>query len=312
LHMFPNGDLIATFQSNELFPYGVGMAKFDKDGKVLWRTPNYGHHWFSVSPDGLIYTPAHEIIDGPLQIGDTGERLLCGAERTIADVILVLSEDGKVIERIPLFDLLVEQGYAGVAFNAPDCDPIHLNYVEYVTEEMADDHPELAPGDLIISIRNLHLIAAIDGVSHDLKWVVAGRTVRQHSPRVLADGSIAVFDNRGGERETGGSRIVRLTYGEATVETIFPGPDTPTTINFWTELVGHIDPHPDGSRALVSLTGQGRVLEVDLRRGRVLWEMINSHDLGSAGRRFGIEEGEVVRLAATGAYYVGRPAFLRD
>ena len=154
----------------------------------------------------------------------------------------------------------------------------------------------------------MDLIAAIDGATHGIKWAVIGRTVRQHSPRVTPDGSILVFDNLGGDRETGGSRIVRLTYGEDTVETVFPGPDTPEDINFWTRQVGHIDPHPDGSRALVSLTGQGRFLEIDLRRGRVLWELVNSHDLNSAGRQFGFEEDEVVRLAADGSILRRSPA----
>ena len=145
LHLFPNGDLLATFQSSELFPYGVGMAKFDKDSKLLWKKESFSHHWFSVSPDGLIYTPANEIIDTPFQIGDTGEVLDCEQRRINADVVLIIDENGQEIERIRLLERLIEDGFAGVVLDAPDCDPVHLNYVEYVTEEGRSRFPGSIP-----------------------------------------------------------------------------------------------------------------------------------------------------------------------
>jgi hypothetical protein len=156
------------------------------------------------------------------------------------------------------------------------------------------------------------MIAAIDGATRELKWALVGKTVRQHSPRLLADGSIVALDNKGGRREPGGSRIVRVEYGGDAVEEVFPRPDDGDSINFYTENAGHIDPHPDGTRALVSLTRQGRVLEIDLQQGRVLWELLNTHDPGPYAERIGAEQGQVVRFEAAGAYYVGQPAFLRN
>jgi hypothetical protein len=77
----------------------------------------------------------------------------------------------------------------------------------------------------------------------------------------------------------------------------------------FTDAAGHIDPHPDGSRALVSLTDQGRVLEIDLQKGNVLWELVNTHDL-TRYDRFSAAQEVIGRLRASGAWYVGRPAFL--
>jgi hypothetical protein len=88
------------------------------------------------------------------------------------------------------------------------------------------------------------------------------------------------------------------------VETSFPAAGTPQDINFWTKQVGHIDPHLDGSRALGYLTGQGRLLEVDLQRGRALRELINCHDLHSAGRQFGTSSARPCAWRLRG--YVGR------
>ena len=48
----------------------------------------------------------------------------------------MLNANGETIEEIDLLDLLVEQDYIGLLeTNLRTCDPIHLNYVEYVTEE---------------------------------------------------------------------------------------------------------------------------------------------------------------------------------
>jgi Arylsulfotransferase (ASST) len=313
LHLSDEGELLVTFQSRSLFPYGVGMAKFTREGKVLWKKANFSHHWFSVAPDGLIYTPAHRLADSPLRLGATKVDLKCSTDKIYTDVILVLGPDGETREEIPVFELLASQDFVGALLGTDEnrCDSLHLNYIEYVTEERARAVAGLDAGDLVISARDLHMIAVIDGRTKVLKWVMAGRTVKQHSPRLLPDGSIIVFDNLGGNQETGGARIVRLTYGQDDVETVFPGPNAAEDLDFRTATRGHIDPSPDGTRALVSLSKRGRVLEIDLQHKRVLWEFVNSHDISSYAHRSGTTEEKVVgRLATHGAYYVGRPAFL--
>jgi Arylsulfotransferase (ASST) len=304
LHLYDNGDLLANFVSRRTFPFGIGMAKFDKDGDVLWQRANFSHHWFSVAPDGLIYTPAHRLVDSPLFLGDTKEALNCDAGKIYADVILVVNPNGDTVAEISVLDLLIEQGFIGLLLGVDGCDPIHLNYVEYVTGDAARDTRGLLEGDLVISTLEQNMIAAIDGTTRKLKWVLAGKTARQHSPRLLADGSIIAFDNKGGKRQSGGSRLVRIEYGSDVVAEVFPRSDGDAGINFYTENAGHIDPHPDGTRALVSLTRQGRVLEIDLQHGRVLWELINTHDPGRYADQVGADQGQVVRFSATGAYYV--------
>ena len=310
LHLTDEGYLLVSFQSDALFPYGIGMAKFDKDGSVIWKRANYSHHKFSVAPDGLTYTPANKLFDSPVPLGDTRLSLVCADGKLYSDVVLVLNADGDTIGEIDLLDLLIRQNLVGLlALRLNTCDPIHLNYVEYVTEEMAAASG-LDTGDLLVSSRHLNLIAAIDGRTKTLKWVVAGRTVAQHSPRVMPDGSILVFDNQGGRRESGGSRIVRLTYGRSDIEEIYPGPEALEGTDFWTEQQGYLEPHPDGRRLLVSLSEQGRVIELDLPSRRIVWELHNTHDPGPYAAEFGASEGEILRLTTIGAYYVGRPSFL--
>jgi hypothetical protein len=69
MHLTEQGELIAIFASRSLFPYGLGMAKFAKNGSLIWKRTNFAQHWFSVAPDGMIYTPAHRVVDSPLRPG---------------------------------------------------------------------------------------------------------------------------------------------------------------------------------------------------------------------------------------------------
>jgi hypothetical protein len=193
----------------------------------------------------------------------------------------------------------------GVISNTSDaCDPVHLNFVEYITDDVARASG-LEAGDLLISARHMNLVAVLDRTMTKVKWASVGRSVQQHSPRFLADGSILVFDNFGGPASHGGSRLLRLRYGSDLAQQVFPQPDTSPEIAFWTSHLGHIDPHPDGRRVLVALSLTGRVLEVDIESGAMLWEMNNTHDLGP-------QRGGIARLATAGAYYVRSSTFLDD
>jgi hypothetical protein len=218
-----------------------------------------------------------------------------------------LSPEGETVEEISVLDLLAAHDYLGAAYPSRDaCDPIHLNKVEYGPH----DGPGLSVGDLVVSARHLNMVWVIDGRTRELKWAVAARTISQHSPQTLPDGSVLVFDNFGGDYRLGGSRVIRLRYGQEDIETVFPRADADPDIDFFTDAAGHIDPSPDGTRALVSLTDQGRLFEIDLATGKALWELVNTHRLGRFGP--GGDEDAIGRLRTNGAWYVGRPAFVVD
>lgn len=313
LHLYDNGDLLLSFGTRAMFPYGVGMAKFDRDGRLLWKRVNYAHHWFSVAPNGHIFTPAHQIASSPLQLGDTKKDLRCNKGEIYSDVILELDPEGNTRDTIVLLDVLADNGLVGlVSMGRNPCDPLHLNYVEYVTEDLAARIPQLAAGDLIVSLRHLNMLAAIDPRTREIKWRQVGRTIEQHSPRLLSDGGLIVFDNYGGEAERGGTRIARVELGSDALSVVYPPQDAAPGTDFFSHFAGVIDLHPDERRALVSVTEQGRILEIDLQSGRVLWEYVNNHDLGPYAHQIGDKEGQASRMWTNGAWYIGRPGFLRQ
>ena len=78
---------------------------------------------------------------------------------------------------------------------------------------------------------------------------------------------------------------------------------------FFTETAGQINVSADGKRALLSVTHQGRVIEIDVASGKPLWVYDNTHDiakfLASAEIRADTTR---ARFATYGAYYVDSTA----
>jgi Arylsulfotransferase (ASST) len=314
-HMYDNGDLLVVFQGHNTFPFGVGVAMFDKSGKLLWQKEINAHHWFDVDKEGLIYVATHRLLDSPVDLGKTGHQLICEDEKIYEDFVVVLDPDGNVIEEFSLLDVYIESGYVGLLERTRGrCDPLHLNDVRILRAEDADAYPDFATGDIMVSTNSVNAVAVIDGRSRRIKWLTSGTMIAQHSPRFAGDNRILVFDNRGGTRidGKGGSRIIGIDVASHLAQTVFPKPNGAPSQNFYTDVAGHLDLHRTSSRALVSLYDQGRIIEVDLANGRVLWEYANVHDISEYLQSNGEDASPVyARFGINAAYYAGRPAFLK-
>ena len=76
-HLFKNGDLLVNYQARNTFPFGVGLAKFDKDSNLLCKKEGVSHHWFSIDEKGFIYVPTLDILDSPIYLGGTQVNIAC-------------------------------------------------------------------------------------------------------------------------------------------------------------------------------------------------------------------------------------------
>lgn len=313
-HMYDDGALLVVFQGHNTFPFGVGIAKFDKGGKLLWQKELNAHHWLDVDDQGLIYVPTHRLLDSPLVLGDTNQRLVCEDEKIYEDFIAVLGPDGNVVEEFSLLDVFIESGYAGlVAGTRGECDPLHLNDVRVLKARDAGAYPNFAVGDILVSTNAVNAVAVIDRSSRSIKWLTSGAMIAQHSPRFVGNDRILVFDNRGGTSidGEGGSQIVEIDVASQLPEIVFPEPGKAPSQNFFSDVAGYIDLDPGSSRALVSLYDQGRVIEVDLATAEVLWEYAKVDDVSDYVQSNADDASPTYALFNTNsAYYVARPAFL--
>jgi len=307
LHLFDNGDLLASFQGENTFPYGIGLARFDKAGELLWKTEGYVHHWLDVDGEGLVYVPGHRLVESPIVLAEEN-RLVCEDTRIYDDTVIIVRPDGTVAEEFSLIEALIESDMAGLLTLARDhCDPLHLNHVRPLRPAEAAAFPAFEAGDLLVSLLGVNTVAVLDRETKRVKWSSTGKMMAQHNAQYFKDNQIILLDNRGAGLDKG-SRILTIAVEDEESEIVFPkdGPDG----DIYTDAGGHFDLNDARTRMLLSLTFQGRVLEIDLDSGEILWEYATSHDVGDYKEANDLEGSPYVRFIANGAYYAGTPSFL--
>lgn len=309
-----DGSLVVTFQGRDTFPFAIGIAKFDSTGHIIWKRFDHSHHWPALDDEGRIYTPYATFPKGVKYVGHTPIELKCATGQPLTDGIHVLSPDGKVLRDIPVMQSFLRAGYVGWFYGLRDgCDPTHLNSIALVTNEIANHLPGAKTGDLLVSLREPSAIAILDGITGDVKRVVSGKTAAQHNPQFLPDGTVLVFDNLGGERGLGGSRVVRINLVTGESETIFPRGHEIGLLPFSSPIAGTIRASRDGKRALIADTEQGRIIEIEIATGKVLWVYENVQDIGAFLKARHIKSQSTRgRFSVFGAYYVQDTGFLKE
>lgn len=286
-YLYPNGDLLVSYQGGNVFPNSLGLAKFDSNSKLLWKNNGYFHHWFDVDDQGRIYIPTHKIIESPLKIPDYNKYITCEKTKFTYDTLSILNPDGTLIEEIDLFRAMVDSDLVG-AFNnngqhfveIKSCDPMHLNDVRIIRKGDHEKSRRINSGDLLMSFRSLNAVGIFDLNNKLFKWFHIGAFHSQHSPRYVGENRIFAFDNLGGRKSLGTSRIVSINLQNGNWETVFPkeGVKIPSR-HFFSETAGHLEIHSSEKRMIVSWTHRGLVWEIDVESGEVIWEYVNTHPL---------------------------------
>ncbi len=272
-HLFPNGDLIAMYESAGDTPWGYGLAKVDRDSNVLWKIPAHVHHDLCVRPDNSIVTLEHEWRDTD-RIPVPGAPHL--SQVLLEDFVLVISPEGEVLRRVSLLDAIANSDYATlltpISENAWDL--LHTNTVEQITPEFASHHDFARPGQIMVSFRSLSALGILDLESERLVWASRGPYRGQHDPDVLPNGRILLFDNVGHPGPAGPSRILELDPETEAIHWFYAGTaEDPlySSVRSAQQLL------PNGN-ILITESDGGRILEV-MRSGQVVWEFRNPASL---------------------------------
>jgi hypothetical protein len=232
-HLYPNGDLLAIYHADGDTPYGYGLVKVDKDSKLVWTYSNNVHHDVDVGEDGTICTVAQKVESEP----PAGMKSL--ATPYLADFLIVLSPEGQELEKIPIAEAFANSPYAlaltsdrkistlsnAAALNGPPTgnptprpkappnqsdeknDLLHTNGVKVVSRAFAAKFPLVKAGQVLLSLRSLDTIAALDRRTRSVAWAVQGLWRAQHDPEMLENGHLLVYDNLGSLKQT---RIVEF------------------------------------------------------------------------------------------------------
>ncbi len=283
---YPNGDLLVVFTfPHTSYPYSGGVARVSPDGRPRWYRKDYSHHDGHVISDdlalvsGLRLDRSHLAREVPTGSGRVVE-LQCHRGEIMEDTVNLMGGNGKLLEQIPILDAIVESPFATTLVGPQDsCDPTHLNFVHMLGAD-AGGAEGIAPGDLVVSLRNLNAFAILDEDDRRLKKLVRGSFRQQHGVRHLDNARFIMFDNLGTDGVHGPSRLLIVDLATGKETTVFPNDATPLHLRDWFSYrSGTVDVSLDGRRALVADVQGARAFEIRLADGRVLNVFRQVHDL---------------------------------
>ena len=308
IQQYANGDLQVVFQSvGSMFPFAAGVTRIDREGNPVWFRFDYSHHWNTLLEDGTSLVPNLVVSDGdwdvPVGIRGDREKLACDTGRPQIDGFHIVGPDGEILTEIdvsnairtsPWSAMLVETTYA--------CDPLHINFVDLVR---GDGTGPLAPGDYVLSLRNLSAIAVLDGATFAVKSMHRGSFIQQHSVQHLAGSKVLLFDNWGGDEIGPPSRLLEVDLATGAERRVFPLPATGyAEAGLFSNRGSHLHISPDRTRALVSFSGEGAGFEVDIATGTVLMRYDNLHDLSEVEAAPEGASATLMRANLYGMYYL--------
>ena len=247
-HFLADGSVVVNTDKGDV------MTRYDVCGEPVWSRPGAFHHSFAADPRGGLWTWRGETsafdqyqflarIDP--ETGETLEEI-----DLVADVIEASPENRAIFTLMPEQEIRHADGYRSVP------DIFHPNDLEVLQPEMADAFPDFEAGDLLMSFRNVDLVAVLDPDTAEIKWWSHGPWIQQHDPDFGANGEITVFNNNGWRRDWHSS-IVAIDPSTRAVRTVEVDPD----YRFYTQYMGKHEYLDDGTLQVV-VPFEGRALEL--------------------------------------------------
>ena len=279
---YPNGDLLVVFHLLRSHPHGGGVARVAPDGRPRWYRKDYSHHWPYLVDQDLALVPGLRFERASLSYpGRLGRelQLRCPTGMIEEDQINVIDGRGRLLEEIPILNAILQSPHAGSLVGQNGCDPTHLNFVHMLGED-AGGAAGIAPGDLVVSLRNLNAFGILDRDTHQLKRLVRGSFRQQHGVRHLEKARFLIFDNQ--NTGNGLSRLLMVDLATGKETTIFPSDRSSEQMGDWyVQVRGQFDVSPDKRRVLLADYPRGRGFEIRLSDGKILNTFLQIHDLST-------------------------------
>jgi hypothetical protein len=255
VYLYENGDLLAIYE-------GLCLIKLDKLSRLKWSYPARPHHDLYVTKNGEIYVLTREAKIIPRLNKD---------KAILEEYICRLSPDGKELERVSLIECIENSPNTIIIpkeIYKKGGDLFHTNSLELIDPSCNIPHPAFKPGNFLISIRQINLIAIVDIQEKHVPFVMNGSWRAQHESQLLANGNILFFDNTG---YNSFSRIIEINPINKNIEWEYVG--TPPE-SFHSTYCGGVQRLSNGN-TLITETCSGKAFEV--RRGdkQIVWEYVN-------------------------------------
>ncbi len=257
-----DGSIIVNFEDHAL-------AKLDKNSNLIWIHQYREHHDIDVDEEGNIYSLASKRSPSPWKelpyIRD--------------EMIIILDQDGNMLREVSLLDSFIGSEFEYLLKNRiRDPDIFHSNRAQYLDGSLEHISPLYKKGNVLVSIRNLHVVAIVDMDEKKILWAIDGLAKkwwkRQHESTLTDDGKMVVFDNRYKDLERK-SRIIEIN---PLTEELLWMYEANESDDFFSETAGAQQRLPNGN-TLISESNYGRAFEVN-KENQIVWEWLSPHRVG--------------------------------
>lgn len=256
-YLFENGDMLAIFD-------GKGLIKVNKDSELIWAYLEGAHHDLDVLPDGRIFVLIREARINP----SVNEEL-----PVLEDYIVELSADGNELRRVSLLDAFRTPRHEAYLDSMKESgDIFHTNTIEVLRPDFVQKIGGLEPGNVLVCVREIDVVAAVDMSTEKVVWVVRAPWSKPHQSTVLPNGNVLIFDNRG---YGGVSRVIEFDPSTLEIMWDFRAPN-PT--DFYSKECGSNQRLANGNTLITESDG-GRAFEVTPGR-EIVWEYVNPAHAG--------------------------------
>ncbi|HYW68464.1 MAG TPA: arylsulfotransferase family protein [bacterium] len=258
-HLFENGDVLAIFD-------GLGLIKVDRKSNLIWKRLGGEHHDLDVTEDGRIFVLTRKAH----MVERVNPRM-----PVLEDFVTVLDADGNLLHEVSILEAFENSPFRDAPHArryAPRGDLYHTNAVDVLDGSLADRIPAFRKGNVLISMRTQSIIAVVDMDAAEIVWVASDLWLAQHDPKVLDNGNILVFDNKGAKGE---SRVVE--FDPVARETVWSYAGDRSN-SFFTQMCG-ANHRLDNGNTVATESDFGRALEVT-PDGDIVWEFVNPHRAG--------------------------------
>jgi len=159
---------------------------------------------------------------------------------------------------------------------------LHTNSIDVLNDQTAHFIPGAKPGNVLVSIRNLDMLVVMDLEANKVVWALRGSWRKQHDAKMLPNGHILLFDNRGDLMDHGRSRVLEIDPRTGGLVWSYGG-----TKNDPLDSAGNrggAERLANGN-TLINEANAGRILEVT-PDGKVVWEFVNSRQTVIRGSKY--------------------------
>ena len=271
---YPDGSVVFNFGE-------LGTVKMDKCGEIEWTLERMNHHSITPAADGSLWIPTKaDVRDVPqsLWLPEITRSELLNSRGWYEDRLLNVNAHGQIVEEVSLLPALFEGGFDTHLFDAAEVrklDPTHVNDVEVVTRELDSKIPGVEAGDLLVSVRQMHMLLIIDREDGVIKWHKVGPWIRQHDPDITPEGNILVFSNRtnGTAGQFQESSVMLYDPARDMVSIVYPRDENDS---FYSYIMGALQLLTNGN-ILIAESMNGRVFEINAQ-GQIVWEYVMPYD----------------------------------